>query len=82
MTLSQEHGAITRKSDNIMGTSNEILGNEATIIFPGINISNILNNPISYSARAIAQNGSNSFEFGEQIDGAVSIDSNCEFSSI
>ena len=79
MTLSQENGAITRKSDSIMGTSNEILGNEATIIFSDVNNSN---NPISYSARAIAQNGSNSFEFGEQIDGAVSIDSNCEFSSI
>ena len=79
MTLSQENGAITRKSDSIMGTSNEILGNEATIIFSDVNSSN---NSISYSARAIAQNGSNSFEFGEQIDGAVSIDSNCEFSSI
>ena len=82
VTLSQEHGAITRQSENIMGTSDAISGHDITTIFYDLNTSNILlNNPIGYSVRAIAQNNSNVFEFGEKIDDVISRDSYCEFSS-
>ena len=58
-----------------MGTSNEISGKEITIIFaefePDISF--------SYSASAIAQTNNGISEFGEQVDGFVSIDFNCEY---
>ena len=76
MSLSQEHETISKQSDNIMGTLNETSGHDINVIFSEVNMSDI--SPISYSARAIAQNSSNMFEFGQQIDGIISRDSNCE----
>ena len=77
MSLSQEHGAISLQSENIMGTPNEITGHEINIIFSEVNMSDI--SPISYSAKAIAENSSNMFVFGQQIDGIISRDANREF---
>ena len=77
MSLSQEHGTISKQSENIMGTPSEISGHEISVTFPEVNMSHI--SPISYSAKAIAQNSSSMFVFGQQIDGIISRDSNCEF---
>ena len=75
MTLSQGQRTVSRQSENIIGTSSEILGNDVSIIFaefePDISF--------SYSARAIAQTNNGISEFGEQVDGVVSIDFNCEY---
>ena len=79
MTLSQGQRTVSQQSENIMGTSNEISGNNVTIIFAELEPDISLNNPISYSARAIAQTNSGIFEFGEQVNGVVSIDFNCEY---
>ena len=77
MSLSQGNGTISMQSANIMGTPNETSGHDINIIFSEVNMSDL--SPITYSAGAIAQNSSNMFVFGQQIDGIISRDSNCEF---
>ena len=79
MTLSQGQRTVSQQSENIMGTSNEISGNNVSIIFAELEPDISLNNPISYSARAMAQTNNGISEFGEQVNGVVSIDFNCEY---
>ena len=79
MTLSQGQRTVSRQNENVMGTSNEILGNDVTIIFAELEPDISLNNPINYSARAIAQTNNGISEFGEQVDGVVAMDFNCEY---
>ena len=79
VTLSQGQRTVSQQSENIMGTSNEISGNNVSIIFAELEPDISLNNPISYSARAIAQTSNSISEFGEQVDGVVSMDFNCEY---
>ena len=79
MTLSQGQRTVSQDSENIIGTSNEVLGNDVTIVFSELESDISLNYPISYSARAIAQTSNSIFEFGEQVDGVVAMDFNCEY---
>ena len=77
VSLSQGNGTISMQSANITGISNEISGNDINIIFSEVNMSDL--SLIAYSARAIAQNSSNMFVFGQQIDGIFSRGLNREF---